>query len=113
MASSSDKRNNAVAHVARRQHVEVLAQPAAGAAVIADGDHGAKFGDGDGPTAAESELARAESSGFARGSSSRRRCDVLLQSLQQGGKSGAAANGKHAQFACACECRLLVKGIGV
>src|SRR5208282_1645485 len=37
--------DDAVTNVARRQHVKFLAQPAAGAAIVADRDHGAKVPD--------------------------------------------------------------------
>jgi hypothetical protein len=38
------KRNDAVADIARRQHVQFFPQASAGAPVIADGDHGAEIG---------------------------------------------------------------------
>ena len=75
------ERDHAVAQVAGRQHVEVLAQAAGGAAVVGDGDHGGEVGD-------EAGLARARLAGGA---------DVAAQSAQQRGETGAAADGDHAQ----------------
>ena len=75
------ERDDAVANVARRQHVELLAQASAGAAVVADRDDGAEF--------ADFRLA-----GRCQGAGS---SDVALQTLEQGGQAGAAADGDDAQ----------------
>ena len=37
--------DNAIADVAGREHVELFAQAAAGAAIVGDGDHGAQVAD--------------------------------------------------------------------
>src|SRR6185312_3722350 len=39
------QRNNAVAYVAWRKHVELFAQASTGAAIVSYGHHGAQFGD--------------------------------------------------------------------
>ena len=73
--------DDAVANVSRRKHVELLAETSAGAAVIADRDHGAEF--------ADFRLA-----GCFQGADS---SHVALESLEQGGQAGAAADGDDAQ----------------
>ena len=75
--------DDAVANVSRRKHVELLAQTSAGAAVVADRDHGAEF--------ADFRLA-----GCCQGAGTG---DVALESLEQGGQAGAAADGDDAQAA--------------
>ncbi len=40
------ERNDAIAHVARRKHVEFFAQTAAGSAIVAHRDHAAQFANG-------------------------------------------------------------------
>ena len=77
------ERDDAVANVAGREHVELFAQASAGAAVVADRDHGAQFAD-------LRMVGLAQSAGPG---------DVTLQSLQQGREAGAAADGDHAQTA--------------
>ena len=77
------ERNDAVANVSRREHVELFAQTSAGAAVVADRDHGAQF--------ADFRLVRlAQRAGPG---------DVTFEPLKQGGQTGAAADGDHAQTA--------------
>ena len=71
--------DHAVAQVAGREHVEVFAQAAGGAAVVGDGDDGGQVGDLDG--------------GAGRAGDS----DVAAQAAQQRGEAGAAADGDHAQ----------------
>jgi len=68
--------DDAVANIARRQHVEFLAQPPAGAAIIADRDHGAKFVD-----LKTARLLRGAGPG-----------DITFEPLQQGRQTGAATN---------------------
>ena len=75
--------DDAVADVARRKHVEFFAQPAAGAAVIADRDDGAQF--------ADNRVAGVGLKRFSRGR------NETLQSAQESGQAGAAADRDHAQ----------------
>ena len=86
------ERHHAVAQVAGRQHVEVLAQAAGGAAVVGHRDHGGQVGD------------QARLGGWLAG-----RGNVPAQSAQQRGKAGAAADGHYAQRA-AQESRLRCQG---
>ena len=76
------ERDDAVANVSRRKHVELLAEASAGAAVVADRDHGAEF--------ADFRLAGRCQGAPAAG-------HVTLESLQQGREAGAAADGDDAQ----------------
>ncbi len=78
--------DDAVADVARRQHVELFAQASAGAAVVADRDHGAQFAD----------------LGWSASCQRAGTGDVALQTFEQGGKTGAAADGDDTQ-AATCE----------
>ena len=73
--------DDAVANVSRREHVELLAETSAGAAVITDRDHGAEFAD-----FRLAGVARAPDSGH-----------VAFETLEQGGQAGAAADGDDAQ----------------
>ena len=77
------ERDDAVANISRRKHVELLAQASAGAAVVADRDHGA-------------QLADLRLVGLAQGAGPG---DVTLEALKQGRQAGAAADGDHAQTA--------------
>ena len=77
------QRHHAVAQVAGRQHVEALAQPAGGAAVVGHRDHCGQVGDQ--PPAARIGLA---GSGH-----------MPAQPAQQRGEARAAADGHHAQGA--------------
>ena len=75
------ERDHAVAQVAGRQHVEVLAQAARRAAVVGHRDHGRQVG-------RSAQVRRRAGPGTA---------NVAAQSAQQRGKAGAAANGHNAQ----------------
>ena len=75
--------DDAVANIPGRKHVEFLAQTSAGAAVVADRDHGAQFAD-------LRMVCLSQSAGPG---------NVTLEALEQGGKTGAAADGDHAQAA--------------
>ena len=79
--------DDAVANVARRKHVELFAQTSAGAAVVADRDHGAEFADYPANWRGYSDAAPGAS-------------HVALEALEQGGKAGAAADGDDAQTLC-------------
>src|SRR6185437_6963580 len=73
------QRNNAVAHVAWRKHVELFAQSSAGAAIVSYGHHRAEFGD-------VSEI------GPGRKLWIRRADHIFLESLKKRGKTSASAN---------------------
>ena len=75
--------DDAVANISRREHVELLAQASAGAAIIADRDYGAQFAD-----FRMVRLAQRAGPG-----------DVTLEPLEQCGQTGAAADGDDAQTA--------------
>src|SRR5579862_7175196 len=75
--------DDTVADVSRREHVELLAQTPAGAAIIAHRNDGAQFTD-----------FRMVRSAQRTGSS-----DVTLQPFEQCGQASAAADGDHAQTA--------------
>jgi len=74
---------DAIADVTGRQHVELFAQAAAGAPVVADGDYGAKIAD---------HGRVGDSAGNFGGGENK-----FLQSLEQGGKAGPTTNGDYAQ----------------
>jgi hypothetical protein len=73
--------NDAIAHVARRKHIELFAQTAARSAIVAHRDHSRQF-----------------ANGRLTGGGQRRRHHVTLQPLQQRGEAGAPADRHHAQF---------------
>src|ERR1700694_4268983 len=75
------KGDDAIANIARRQHVEFLAEPPAGAAIIADRDHGAEFVD-----LGTARLTRDAGPG-----------DISFEPLQQGRETGAATYSDHIQ----------------
>src|SRR5258708_3317921 len=72
--------DHAVAQVARREHVEILAQSAGRTAVVSDGDDSRQV----------RNLA-------ATRQALRWRCHMQAQATQQRGKAGTAANGGNAQ----------------
>src|ERR1017187_7716946 len=67
------KRDDPIAYVARREHVELFAEAAARTAIVTNGHHATQFADG----------------GLTR-SSQRRRQNITLESLQQRRQAGAA-----------------------
>src|SRR5579863_5563806 len=75
--------DDAIANVARREHVELFAEASAGTAVVADRNHGAKVAD-DGRIR-------------TRGGDFRRSECEALEAFQKSGKAGAAADGDHAE----------------
>ena len=75
------ERRHAVADVAGRGHALLLAQASAGAAVVGDGDDGGEAGD----------------EGRQRSRGRRSGDDVALESAEQGGQAGAAADGNDAE----------------
>src|SRR5271156_724765 len=74
------KSNNAIANVARRKHVELFAQTAAGTTVVAHRHYSRQFAND-----------RLTSEGFCGGH------DITLQALEQGGKTGAPADCDYTQ----------------
>src|SRR5208283_862475 len=77
------KGDDAVANVARGEHVEFLAQPSTGAAVVAYGNDGTEVTDDRCVGACGSHLGGSE--------------DKALETLEQRRQSGAAADGDHAE----------------
>src|SRR5580693_702142 len=77
------ERDDTVADVARRKHVEFLAQASAGASVVADRDHSAKV-------ANEGRIGLG-------GGHLRRGEREALESLEQRGEARASADGDHAE----------------
>ena len=75
------KGDDAIAHIARRKHIELFAQTAARSAIVAHRHHTRQF-----------------ANGWLTGSGQRRSHDVTLQPLQQRGEARAAADCDHAQF---------------
>src|SRR5208283_3055110 len=75
--------DNAIADIARREHVQFLAQSSAGTAVVADGNHGAEV--------ANSRCIR------PRGSHLRGCESEALKSLEQSGEPGTTTNGDYAE----------------
>ena len=76
--------DNAVADVARGEHVQFLAQAPAGAAIVTDRHHRTEI---------------ANHGRFSGRRHLRRRQHVALESLEQCGKTGAPANSNHAETA--------------
>src|SRR5947207_2994563 len=81
------QRNNAVAYIAGRKHIELFAEASAGAAIVSYGDHGAKFGD------ATRQIGSSRKMRICRAH------HVFLESLKKGGKTCASANCHNSQFA--------------
>jgi hypothetical protein len=82
------ERHHAVAHIARRQHAQLFAQPPGRSAVVGDGDDGGEIVDQTWPVVAAGLTAGAGAGGCG---------DKALETAQQGAEPGAAANGNHAQ----------------
>ena len=76
------ERHHAVAEVAGGQHIEIPAEPAAGAAIVGDGDHRGEIGD--------------QGLGGRLGKQAGVR-DTQLEATQEGGEAGSPANGDDAQ----------------
>lgn len=72
-----------IANVAGRKDVEFLAQTAAGAAIVGDGDHGSQIADG---------------ISFRLEIQASRRSDKLLQATEESGETGAASDGYNSEF---------------
>src|SRR5271166_3853031 len=81
------ERDNAIANVARRQHVEFLTQATAGAAIVADRHYGAKITNNRRSSGRFTDLRRGEGE--------------ALESFQQSRKARATADRDHAQTALA------------
>src|SRR5437868_2924142 len=76
--------DDAIANVAGRKHVQFFAKPAAGAAIVADGDNRTEFAD----AGATGYWAKRLPGGW----------DKVFETLEQGGETGTTTDGHHAQW---------------